>query len=51
MSEVTKPILLDETGQEIRDALLGIKAAMEKPSGGYEEGYAACENDILGGAW
>lgn len=34
MSEVTSPILLDSTGQEIRDALLGVKQAIENHSGG-----------------
>ena len=29
MSEITSPILLDSTGQGIRDAILGVKAAIE----------------------
>ena len=34
MSEVTEPILLDSTGQEIKDAILLVKTAIENQSGG-----------------
>ena len=29
MADITKPILLDETGQEIKEVLLGIKSAVQ----------------------
>lgn len=46
MAEITKPILLDETGQAINNTLIGIKSLMELDDeeirqAGYDEGYAA----------
>lgn len=34
MADITKPILLDETGQEIKNVLLDIKAAIQNQGGG-----------------
>lgn len=34
MADITKPILLDETGQEIKNVLLEIKAAIQSQNGG-----------------
>lgn len=34
MADITKPILLDETGQEIKNVLLEIKAAIQGQGGG-----------------
>lgn len=34
MADITKPILLDETGQEIKQVLIEIKAAIQNQSGG-----------------
>lgn len=34
MADITKPILLDETGQQIKNALLEIKAAIQSQGGG-----------------
>lgn len=34
MAEITKPIMLDETGQAINNTLLGIKAAIQNQGGG-----------------
>lgn len=43
MAEVTKPILLDETGQEIKAVLLGIKTAIQNQSGGGGGGGAGVD--------
>lgn len=37
MADITKPILLDETGQAIKNAILEVKTAIENQSGGGEE--------------